>query len=168
MTDVNVASMGERIENRQASGVVQYTASEGDLVAVDGNGDVVQADATNGVSGKARGVSLGPARDLSNYPQDPEIPQTEQMVKANYTLVGEDRLAYFEYGVRVRNADQDWDFTPGADIYLDEGGGFTETAPSTSGSVVQKVGYAKPGPDESGVSNEVVIHIDQAADETVA
>ena len=166
MTQVSVASNTEYIENRQASGVVQYACEEGDLVAINADGDVVAADATDGVTGKARGVVLGPAVDKANYGSD--FQETALVVETEYDLVGEDRKAYFEYGVRLRNRDQDWDFTPGADIYLAEGGGYTETAPSTSGSVVQKVGYAKPGPTEDGVANEIVVHVDQAAEETVA
>jgi hypothetical protein len=166
MVDVNVASNTEYIENRQSSGAVQYECDEGDLVAIDSNGDVVEADAANGVSGKARGVVTGPARDPSKYGSD--FMETQLVVESEYDLVGEARKTFFEYGIRVRNADQDWNFTPGADIYLAEGGGYTETVPSTSGSVIQKVGYAKPGPTEDGVANEVVITVDQFAEETVA
>lgn len=162
MTDVNIASNTEYIENRQASGVVTYACDEGDLVGIDANGDLVAADAASAAGPiKARGVVLGPAKDPANYGQD--FPETKLVVEANYDLVGEARKTYFEYGVRVRNADEDWNFTPGADIYLAAGGGFTETAPSGTGDLVQKVGYAKPGPTESGVANEVVIHIDQSA-----
>lgn len=168
MVDVNIASNTEYIENRQSSGSIQYACDEGDLVAIDSNGDVVEADAADGVSGKARGVVIGPAKDLSNYGND--FDETKLVVESNYDLVGEARKTFFERGIRVRNADEDWDFTPGADIYLAEGGGYTETKPSTSGSVVQKVGYAKPGPTEEadGVANEVVIFVDQFAEETVA
>lgn len=166
MTNVNIASNTEYIENRQSSGVIQYECNEGDLVAIDDTGDVVEADAANGVSGKARGVIMGPARDLSNYGSD--FMETQLVVETEYDLVGEDRKTFFEYGFRVRNQDEDWDFTPGADIYLAEGGGYTETKPTTSGSVVQQVGYAKPGPTEDGVANEVVVFVDQFATETVA
>lgn len=166
MVNTNIASNTEYIENRQSSGTVQYECSEGDLVAVDSNGDVVQADAANGVSGKARGVVMGRALDPANFGSD--FAETALVVESNYDLVGEARKTFFEYGIRVRNADEDWNFTPGADIYLAEGGGFTETAPTTSGSVVQKVGYAKPGPTESGGANEVVVFVDQHADSTVA
>lgn len=166
MTDVNIASDTEYIENRQASGTIQYECDEGDLVAVDSSGNVVQADAANGVAGKARGVVMGSAKDPANYGND--FSETKLVVEANYDLVGEARKTYFEYGIRVRNKDQDWDFTPGADIYLAEGGGFTETAPATSGSVVQAVGYAKPGATEDAVANEVVVFVDQHATETVA
>lgn len=160
MTDVHIASNTEYIENRQASGVIQFAGGEGTLVTIDSTGDLVQADAADGVAGKARGVLLSAARDPANYGNDFE--ETRLVVESNYDLVGEDRLAFFEYGVRVRNADEDWGFTPGADIYLAEGGGYTDTAPSTSGSLVQKVGYAK----DSG--EEIVIHVDQHAEETVA
>jgi len=165
MVNYDIASNTEYIENRQASGTIQYECDEGDLVAVNSSGNVVMADAANGVAGKARGVVLGPAVDKANYGSD--FSETSLVVESNYDLVGKSRKTYFEYGVRVRNRDEDWNFTPGADIYLAEGGGYTETAPATSGSVVQKVGYAKPGPTESGVANEVVIHVDQFAEETV-
>lgn len=163
MTNVKIASTTERIENRQASGVVQYEAEEGDLVGIDSNGDVVPADADSAATIKARGVILGPAKDPANYGQD--FDETRLVVESEYDLVGEDRKAFFEYGVRVRNGDQDWDFTPGADIYLAVGGGFTETAPSGTGELVQKVGYAKPAPSEegSGTANEVVVHVNQHA-----
>lgn len=164
MVNVNIASAGEDIENRQASGVIQYEGAEGDLVGIDANGDVVPADADGAATVKARGVLLGPAKDPANYGNDFE--ETRLVVESEYDLVGEDRKAYFEYGIRVRNRDRDWDFTPGADIYLDVGGGFTEVEPDTSaGHLSQKVGYAKPAPDEEGdgVANEVVVHIDQSA-----
>jgi hypothetical protein len=167
MVDVNIASNTEYIENRQSSGTIQYECVEGDLVAVDSNGDVVEADAASGVSGKARGVVMGGAKNLSNYGSD--FDEVSLVVESEYDLVGEARKTFFERGIRVRNEDEDWDFTPGADIYLAESGGFTETKPSSSGSVVQYVGYAKPGPTEgSSVANEVVIDIDQTATETVA
>jgi len=160
MTNVKIASVSEDIENRQASGVVQYECEEGDLVAVNSDGDVVQADAAEGVSGKARGVVIGGAKDASKYGQDFE--ETRLVVESEYDLVGEARKTYIEYGARLRNRDEDWGFTPGSDIYLAEGGGFTDTEPSTSGSVIQKVGYAK----DSG--EEVVVFVDQHAEETVA
>jgi hypothetical protein len=162
MTNVSVASNAEYIENRQASGVVQFACEEADLVTINADGDLYHADAVDGVAGKARGIVLGPAVDKANYGSD--FQDTALVVESEYDLVGEDRKAYFEFGVRVRNRDQDWDFTPGADIYLAEGGGYTETAPTTTGSVVQKIGYAKPGPTEDGVANEIVIHVDQTAD----
>jgi len=166
MVNYDIASNTEYIENRQASGTIQYECEEADPVTIDSNGNVVMADAADGVAGKARGVVVGPAVDKGGYGSD--FAETALVVEANYDLVGEARKAFFEYGVRVRNRDQDWNFTPGADIYLAEGGGYTETAPSSSGSVIQKVGYAKPGPTEDGVANEVVVHVDQFAEETVA
>lgn len=162
MTNVKVAGMGERIENRQASGVIQYEGRQGDLVGINADGDVVEADADGTATVKARGVLLGDAHDPDKYVSDAAI----LTVESEYDLVGQDRKAYFEYGVRVRNTDKDWDFTPGADIYLDVGGGFTEVEPNEAdGHLIQKVGYAKPGADfdNEGVANEVVIFIDQSA-----
>jgi hypothetical protein len=40
----------------------------------------------------------------------------------------------------IRNSS--WAWTPGGDIYLSTAGTFSQTAPSTSGQIVQKVGYA--------------------------
>lgn len=161
MTNVKVASTGEQVENRQASGVIQYEGEQGDLVGINDDGDVVEADADAENTVKARGILLGPAHDPDYLSKVAQL-----TAESEYDLVGEDRKAYFEYGVRVRNTDRDWDFTPGADIYLAVGGGFTETEPNEAdGHLVQKVGYAKPGADfdSEGAANEVVIHIDQSA-----
>lgn len=163
MVDVNIASNTEYVENRQASGYVQYACDEGDLLGIDSNGDTVQADAASGASqAAARGVALGPAKDPANYGND--FSETKLVVEANYDLVGESRKTYFEFGVRVRNADEDWDFTPNEPVYLDKAGGFTQDLSAHgAGDLKQIVGYAKLGsPDAAGAANEVVINIHEA------
>lgn len=163
MVDVNIASNTEYIENRQGSGTIQYTCDEGDLVGHDSNGDTVQADAdaTASPQAEARGAVLGPAKDPANYGSD--FAETVLVVESNYDLVGQDRKVAFEYGVRVRNADEDWGFSPG-EVYLDKGGGYTQDLSNHGpGDLKQVVGYAKPGPTEdSGVANEVVIAVQPA------
>lgn len=163
MTNVKIASAGERIENRQASGVIQYAGEEGDVVGINPDGDLIQADAAAASAQPARGVLLGGAKDPANYGQD--FDETRLVVEANYDLVGEDRLAYFEYGVRVRNKDEDWGFTPNEPVYLDKGGGFTQDLSTHgAGDLRQIIGYAKRGAqsDGVGVANEVVINVQEA------
>ena len=40
------------------------------------------------------------------------------------------------------NDDDDTNFTPGEPVYLDVGGGFTQTEPSSAGEAVQVLGVA--------------------------
>ena len=162
MVDVNIASNTEYIENRQRSGYVQYECDEGDLVGIDSNGDTVAADADAATAVPAAGVAMGPAKDPAKYGND--FPETKLVVEANYDLVGESPKTYFEFGVRLRNKDEDWDFTPGEPVYLDKGGGYTQDLSLHGpGDLKQVVGYAKLGAsDSAGLANEVVVDVQEA------
>ena len=139
MANVKIATGAEQPINRHG-GLAQYAGEEADLVGVDSNGAVVQADADSAAPVKARGVLLGPVTDPADFANaDPAVRLT---VDANRTLKGEHRISYIQYGIVLENSDEDWGFTPGEDVYLAVGGGFTQTAPSTTGELVQRVGYA--------------------------
>ena len=98
----------------------------------------VAADADSGVAQKASGVLAAPVTDPSNYPND----ELRVIVESERELVGENRIAVVKYGVILENADEDWGFVPGEPVYLASGGGFTQTAPSGGGDLVQIVGEA--------------------------
>lgn len=141
MTDPKFATGESQPINRTGVKAAE-TFEEGDLVTVqaDGSGgeELVAADASNGVP--ATGVSIGPVADpdaLSNQMDN----LARDVTIANRTTIGQ-RLAFARYGVEVENVDEDWGFTPNEPVYLDAGGGFTQTEPASSGDVVQVVGVA--------------------------
>jgi hypothetical protein len=137
MVHARIATGAEQPINRDGA-VSQYAGEEGDLVGQDGNGDWVQADADNGVAINATAVLAAPVTDPSNFTHE----ELRVIVEANRELVGESRIGGVRYGVLVENADEDWGFTPGEPVYLDTGGGYTQTKPSASGDLVQSVGVA--------------------------
>ncbi|MFC6953774.1 hypothetical protein [Halorubellus litoreus] len=137
MVHARIATSAEQPVNRHA-GLAQYAGEEAELVGVDANGDIVKADADSGVAVKARGVLMSPVTDLSAVTEEAVSLVTE----ANRTLMGTHRVSYIEYGVVVENSDEDWGFTPGDDVYLAAGGGYTQTMPAAVGDLQQIVGYA--------------------------
>lgn len=157
MANVRIATGAEQPINRHG-GLAEYAGEEADLVGVDENGAVVQADADAASTVKARGVLLGPVTDPADF-ADAE-PAVRLTVESNRTLKGEHRIAYVQYGIVLENSDEDWGFTPGEDVYLGVGGGFTQTAPSGAGELVQRVGYA--------VDDGEVLVLDVSLDSEVA
>jgi hypothetical protein len=137
MVHVRIATGAEQPINRDGA-VSDYAGEEGELVGMDGTGNWVKADADNGVAVNAVGVLMAPVTDPSVYPHE----ELRLVVEANRELVGENRIAVAKYGIILENADEDWGFTPGQPVYLNTGGGFTQTKPSASGDIVQVVGMA--------------------------
>lgn len=139
MADPYIATSAEQPINRDGA-VSTVTGDEGDLVGLDGNGELVAADAVSGTAIPAIGLLAAGVDDLANYSSDPDIVQS--LIQSNRELVNEDKVPYVRYGVEVVNRDEDWGFTPGEPVYLAEGGGFTQTKPADAGDIVQTLGVA--------------------------
>lgn len=137
MVHVRIATGAEQPINRDA-GVSTIAGEEGDLVGRNASGDWVAADAASGTAVNASGVLMAPVSDPANYSHE----ELRVVIEANRELVGEDRISAVKSGVILENADTDWGFTPGEPVYLDTGGGFTQTKPSGSGELVQVLGEA--------------------------
>jgi len=151
MTDFNFSKARNHPLNRDGE-TIEVKASEGDVVGLTENGsgetEMVVADADAGVQQPALGFLLEEVQDPSNVSvsgfQDAYIEQRQlrrEMREDDYTLVG-DEATYVSYGVFVENVDEDTDFTPNEPVYLGVGGGLTQTAPSASGELVQRLGVA--------------------------
>lgn len=149
MTDFNLARGKSEPINRFGADNVTFEASEGDFVTVqdDGTGtiEVVLADATNG---PATGLCFAEVTDPATLSNALDNLEHDLAHINDYTLVG-DRLAFITHGVEIVNDDGDTAYTPGDPVYLAEGGGLTQTAPATAGSVVQVLGVAL-GPNDRG------------------
>lgn len=139
MVNPKIATSAEQPINVDGA-VSTVTGDEGDLVGLDGSGELVAADAATGTAIPAVGLLAASVDDLSNYSGDPQIVQS--LIESNRELVNDDKVPYVRYGVEVVNKDQDWGFTPGEPVYLAEGGGFTQTKPADSGDLVQSLGVA--------------------------
>ena len=142
MTDIGIATGAEQPINRDGR-VPAEELEQGDLVGIDANGELAladaQAEANGGAEINAVGIAFADVVDESKY-YDETVRQAVHSEKV--TLQNGNRIAYVRYGVILENADEDWGFAPGEPVYLDVGGGFTQTAPSTAGDIVQVVGYA--------------------------
>jgi hypothetical protein len=132
---------------------IEVMASEGDLVGLtennDGETELVAADADSGTAQPAMGVLMEDVQDPTSvnvsgfetaYIEQQQL-RRKMREETDYTLVG-DEGTYVFTGVYLKNNDEDTDFTPQDPVYLDVGGGFTQTEPSSSGEVVQRVGVA--------------------------
>lgn len=140
MTNVQIATSAEQPINSDGA-VSTVTLSEGDLVGLNSDGDIVGADAATGTAIPAVGVAATPVDDPSGYPTG-QFEYASKLAEANRAAINEDRVGYVRYGVELENTDTDWGFTPGEPVYLAEGGGFTQTAPSDTGDIQQCLGYA--------------------------
>lgn len=140
MVDVRIATGAEQPIHSDGA-VSTVTLSEGDLVGLDSDGELIAADAATGTAVPAVGVSAGPVDDPSSYPTG-QFEYAAKAAESNRTLINDRKHGYVKYGVELVNQDADWTFTPGEPVYLGEGGGFTQTAPSDSGDIVQVVGVA--------------------------
>lgn len=138
MTDFKIASADGPINKHAA--LAGATFEQATPVGIDANGNLVVADADSGVAVPAVGISMSPAFDLADYAGMPEVVQVE--VEKSRSLVGRDRISFFTDGMEVENNDADSGFTPGQPVYLAPGGGYTQTAPSTAGDLVQVLGMA--------------------------
>lgn len=148
MTDFNIATGEEQPLNRTGIDNVQLTGeNQGVPVGIDNSGtepQLVRADAADTEQIQCVGVlfprEVMPA-DLSNVTQHPWDDVEEQIYMEERTLAG-DRATVVRNGVEMVNDDDDTSFTPGEPVYLDVGGGFTQTKPSTAGQLVQVLGVA--------------------------
>jgi hypothetical protein len=142
MTDVRIATSAEQPINSDGAPST-VSASEGDLIGLNGDADIVAADAATGVQEPAVGVLATPVDDPADYPDESgQFNYARQQALANRATINNEKVGYVRYGVELVNEDADWGFTPGEPVYLGEGGGFTQTEPSDSGDLVQVLGYA--------------------------
>jgi len=165
MTDWNLSTGAEQPINRTGAPEVQVVGDDvqGTLVGVEddgsGNYQLVAADAQAESNGGDEVAALGvllPERIVDETALDETHPlydQTEQLTMENRTLKG-DRAVFVAYGVEIVNDDDDTSFEPGQPVYLDVGGGFTQTKPSTAGDIQQAVGVCLPPNDDAGIGTE--------------
>lgn len=138
MVDTRIATAAEQPINSDGA-VSTVVGEEGDLVSLNGSGELVAADASNGQP--AVGVLATPVDDPANYPGG-EFEYAAKVAEANRASINNEKVGYVRYGVEVTNEDEDWGFTPGEPVYLAGGGGYTQTEPANGGDAVQTVGYA--------------------------
>lgn len=144
MVDVRIATSAEAPINSDGA-VSTVTGVEGDLVGMNSDGDLVAADAATGSAEPAVGVLATPVDNPSNYPSG-QFEYAAKAAEANRANINDEKVGIVKYGVELVNQDGDWNFTPGEPVYLAEGGGYTQTAPSDTGDLVQVVGQAH-GPE---------------------
>jgi hypothetical protein len=154
MTDFNIATGEEQPLNRTGVDNVQLTGeNQGVPVGIDNSGAEPKlvaadaaADANEAGTGPVHAVGVLFPRevmpsDLSNVTEHPWDDVEEQIYREGRTLAG-DRATVVRDAIEMVNDDEDTSFTPGEPVYLDVGGGFTQTKPSTSGEAVQVLGAA--------------------------
>jgi hypothetical protein len=143
MVNVTIATSAEQPINSDGA-VPAEVGQEGDLVGLNGSGEVVQADAATGVAIPAVGVLATPIDDESTYPTG-QFEFAAKTAEANRASIQNGKkVGFVRYGAEIHNRDEDWNFTPGEPVFLGEGGGWTQTKPSNSGDLVQYVGWAAP------------------------
>lgn len=149
--NLNFSKMRNHPLNRDGE-TITIKAEEGDLVGLTQNADneteIVGADADSASPQPAMGVLLETVQDptdlnVSGF-ETAYIEQRQlrrEMREEDYTLVG-DEATYVFGGVYLEDVDGDLNLTPQEPVYLDVGGGITQTAPSTTGDVIQYLGVA--------------------------
>lgn len=142
MVNVTIATSAEQPINSDGA-VSTVEAGEGELVGLDANGEIVDADAAAGVAVPAAGVLATPVDDPANYPAG-QFEAAANQALANRATINDEKVGFIRYGVELHNNDEDWGFTPGEPVYLATGGGYTQTKPATAGDLVQYVGTAAP------------------------
>ena len=142
MVDVRIATSAEQPVNSDGA-VSTVTGGEGDLVGLDSNGELVSADAATGAQVPAIGVLATPVDDHSTYPSG-QFEYAAKLAESNRANINDDKVGYVKFGVEIENQDADWGFQTNGDnrVYLDEGGGFTQTRHTDSGDITQVVGVA--------------------------
>lgn len=151
MTDFKFSKVKDTPLNRDGETSEEtFTGTEGDVVGltenVDGETEVVPADADSGVAQPAMGVLLEEVRDRSYWSVNLHDNgtmgrQLDESRNKNRTIPG-DEVTYVRYGIYLDDVDDSVDFTPNEPVYLGAGGGVTQTAPSGSGDIVQVLGVA--------------------------
>lgn len=149
--DLNITKARNFPMNRDGE-TIPVRAEEGDFVGLtentDGEAEIVVADADSAVAEPAMGVLMETVNDpadlnVTGY-EDSYIEQRQlrrEMREQEYTLVG-DEATYITHGIHVTDVDDELNMTPGEPVYLDVGGGVTQTKPTGTGEVQQKVGVA--------------------------
>lgn len=163
MTDFNLATGNtgpinrSGFENNQVTGEDIQATPVGVQPDGDGGYEVVAADADSGAQIQAVGVLLPEeVVDPSTIPTGNNFQDLEEQLVQEYRTLQGDRVTAIFDGVELVNDDGDTDFTPGEPVYLDVGGGFTQTAPSGTGEIVQVLGVAFT-PDDGGDGNDRIL-----------
>lgn len=142
MVNATIATSAEQpINSDGAASTVE--AEEGDLVGMNADGDLVAADAATGTAVAAVGVLGTPVDNPDNYPGG-QFEYAANTAESNRAQIDDTLVGYVRYGVEIVNNDEDWGFDPGSRVYLDTGGGYTTTAPSSTGDLEQYIGYVLP------------------------
>lgn len=155
MTDFNIATGEEQPLNRTGIDNIQFTGEhQGVPVGIDNSGaepQLVRADAGASANEAGSGpvTAIGvlfprevlPAGQYGGVTTHPWDDVEAQIYEENRTKVG-DRATVVRKDIELVNDDEDTTFTPGEPVYLDVGGGFTQTKPSTAGEAVQVLGIA--------------------------
>lgn len=148
MTDFNIATGASQPINRTGIENNQVTGSDVQAlpVGIDNSGtdpQLVAADADSAEAVQAVGVLLPEeVIDPATIPTGDHFQDLEEQLVNEYRTLQGDRVTVVFTGVELVNDDDDTSFTPGEPVYLAIGGGFTQTKPSASGEVVQRLGVA--------------------------
>lgn len=123
---------------------------EGDVIGLsedaDGNTIAVPADADSANAQPAIGVLMEEVRPRSYWSatlhdNGSMTRRLDDLYEKERTQAG-DEITYFTHGIYLEDEDGTVDFTPNEPVYLDVGGGVTQTKPTGSGEVSQKLGVA--------------------------
>lgn len=142
MVDARISTSAEQPIHSNGA-VSTVTGVEGDLVGLDGSGELVAADAATGTQVPALGVLATSVDDPSGYPSG-QFEYAATHAESNRASINNEKVGYVMRGVEVVNEDEDWNFTTSGDnrVYLDEGGGYTQTEHTDAGDIKQVVGRA--------------------------
>jgi len=179
MTDFNLGTGAEGPINRTGAPDTQIEGMDTQATLVgfkdDGSGNyqLVEADAGAEANGGGEVPVAGvffqeQVIDMEDTPSGMFLQDLEeQLVAENKTIKG-DRGTFIFDGVEMVNNDDDTSFTPGEPVYLDVGGGFTQTPPSVAGDIVQVLGVCVPPNEDAGVGttqgDRVILNVDWAYD----
>lgn len=140
MTNPKIVTSAEQPINTDGA-VSTVTGDEGDLVGLDGNGELASADADSAVAQPAVGVLATPVVDPSTFPGG-KYEYVDKQRESRELQINDNKAPYVINGVVIENQDADWGFTPNEPVYLAVGGGFTQTKPSGTGELQQYLGVA--------------------------
>lgn len=123
---------------------------EGDVVGLstdaDGNTIAVPADADSAVAQPAIGVLMEEVRARSYWnatlhDNGSMTRRLDDLYEKERTQAG-DEITYFTHGIYLEDEDGDVAFDVNEPVYLDVGGGVTQTEPSGTGELQQVLGVA--------------------------
>lgn len=140
MANPKIVTSAEQPINSDGA-VSTITGDEGDLVALDSNGELIAADADSGTAEPAVGVLAVPVVDPSTFPGG-KYEFVDKERESRELQINDNKAPYVRGGVIVENQDADWSFSPGEPVYLAVGGGFTQTEPTGTGEIQQVLGVA--------------------------